>query len=64
MHHGNCLSAQPNVDLKALIQKIINENAYKNDYETITAGLLFESVSYETAVSALQKIVDSGLLDG
>lgn len=64
MHHGNCLSAQPNVDLKALIQKIINENAYKNDYETITAGLLFESVSYEIAVSALQKIVDSGLLDG
>ena len=61
--HAACLSAQENVNLKALLQQIINENAYKSDYEAITASLLFEKVPYETAIGALQKIVDSGLLD-
>lgn len=32
--------------------------------ETITTGLLFEKVPYETAISALQKIIDSGFIDG
>ena len=59
--HAACHSAQENVDLKALLQKIVAESAYKNDYEAITENLLFEKVPYETAVSALQKIVDSDL---
>lgn len=62
--HDACLSAQEGVNLKDLLQKIIDENTYKNDYETITTGLLFEKVPYETAISALQKIIDSGFIDG
>lgn len=62
--HDACLSAQEGVNLKDLLQKIIDENAYKNDYETITTGLLFEKVPYETTIGALQKIIDSGLIDG
>lgn len=61
--HLACSSAQDGVDIKALLQKIIDECAYKNDYEAITVELLFEKVSYETAVEALQNIIDSGLLD-
>lgn len=61
--HAACLSAQEGVNLKDLLQKIIDESAYKNDYEAITAGLLFEKISYETAIGALQKIINSGLLD-
>ena len=51
------------VNLKGLLQKIIDEDAYKPDYEAITEGLLFEEVSYGTAIGALQKIIESGLLD-
>ena len=61
--HAACLSAQENINLKALLQKIIDENAYKTDYESVTEGLLFEKVPYETAISSLQRIVNSGLLD-
>ncbi len=61
--HISCLSAQKNIDLKVLLQKIIDENVYKTDYENITEGLLFERISYETAIVALQKILNSGLLD-
>ena len=61
--HTTCLSAQENIDFKTLLQKIIDENAYKSDYEAITESLLFEKVSYENAISKLQKIVNSGLLD-
>lgn len=61
--HAACLSANENINLKNLLQKIIDERAYKADYETITANLLFENVSYETAIGTLQQIVNSGLLD-
>lgn len=61
--HTACLSAQEGVNLKDLLQNIIDKNAYKNDYESITAGLLFKKVPYETAIDALQKIINSGLLD-
>lgn len=61
--HAACLSAQKNIDIKALLQKIIDENVYKNDYEAVTKGLLFEKVSYETTIDALQRIINSGLLD-
>ncbi len=61
--HAACLSAQDDVNLKELLQKIIDEAAYKNDYKTITEGLLFEKVSYEEAIASLQRIVESGLLE-
>ena len=61
--HPACLSAQEGVDLKALLQTIVREDVYRSDYELVTAKLLFEHVPYENAASALQKIVDSGLLD-
>ena len=62
-HHQACLSAQDGIDLKALIQEIIDQDIYKNDYETITSGLLFEEVPYAKAIEAVQKIINSGIFD-
>ena len=42
---------------------LVREDVYRSDYEAVTAKLLFEYVPYEAAASALQKVVDSGLLD-
>lgn len=61
--HITCLSAKEGVKLKDLLQEIVDKSIYKNDYETITVNLLFENVSYETAIGALQEIIDSGLID-
>ena len=62
-HHQACLSAQDEIDLKALIQEIIDQDIYKTDYETITSGLLFEEVKYSETKDAVQKIINSGIFD-
>ncbi len=59
--HVNCRSAKDGIDMNALLQVIIDKAVYKQDYEDITAKILFEEVSYETAVTALQKIITSGI---
>lgn len=56
-----CPSAFPEVDVPELIEKIIEENAYKKDYDEITTQLLAEELSYETAIGALGQIVGSGM---
>lgn len=61
--HSTCLSAQDQIDIKALLTEIVNRKIYKEDYQTITENLLFEKVDYETAVIALQQIIDSGIMD-
>ena len=57
-----CLSAQENVSLPALLQKIITETAYQYGYNHLTVRLLNEEVSYEEAVTALEKIIESNVL--
>lgn len=61
--HVNCRSAKDGIDVNALLQDIIDCAAYKQDYEDITSKILFENVAYETAISALQQIVDSGIFN-
>lgn len=59
--HAACLSAQEGVDIQALLKQIVDEAAYKADYENITMALLFEKVDYATAIKALTKIMESGI---
>lgn len=56
-----CLSVQDGVNICQVLQEIIDKQIYKKDYEDITASLLFENVDYETSITALQNIVNSGL---
>mgnify|MGYP003313496384 CR=1 FL=1 len=58
--HVNCRS-KDGIDMNALLQEIVDKAVYKHDYEDITSKILFEEVPYETAVAALQKIIDSGI---
>ncbi len=59
--HVNCHSAKDGIDMNALLQEIVDKAVYKQDYEDITAKILFEEVSYETAATALRKIIASGI---
>ena len=56
-----CVSSAPEYDISELLNRIIDEDAYKHDYETITSLLLEEKVTYKEVVKALKQIVDSGL---
>ena len=58
-----CLSAQPDVDVTELLYKIIHDEVYKEDYNTLTVRLLKEKVDYNDAIQALRKIADSGFFD-
>ncbi len=57
-NHPACLSAQDSVNMPELLKEIVEKQVYKNDYETITAALLFEEVPYEEAITAIDKIVE------
>lgn len=61
--HVNCRSAKDGIDMNALLQEIIDRAAYKQDYEEITRKILFEDVDYETAIIAVQKIVDGNIFE-
>lgn len=59
--HVNCRSSKDCIDMNALLQEIVDKAVYKQDYEDITSKILFEEVPYETAATALRKIVASGI---
>ncbi len=59
--HKNCPSAKDGVDRNALLREIVSKEVYREDYRDITEKILFESVSYETAITAVQSVIDSGI---
>ena len=61
--HSRSLSVQDGTDIKAVLREIVEKNIYESDYKTITESLLFEPVSYETAIKALNTVLESSLFD-
>lgn len=61
--HSRSLSVQDGTDITAVLREIVEKNIYESDYKTITESLLFEPVPYETAVEALNTVLESGLFD-
>ena len=59
----NCPSAKDGVNIKQVLKEIVDTNAYKKDYDEVTANLLFEKVPYDTAIKALSDIIQSRLFD-
>ena len=55
-HQLICLSAQEDVDIVNVLNEIIENDAYKSDYNEITALLIFEKLEYEEAITALKKV--------
>jgi len=55
-HQLICLSAQEDVDIVDVLNEIIENAAYKTDYNEITALLIFEKLEYEEAITALKKV--------
>lgn len=56
-----CPSALPDVNVSQLLEQIITEKAYKNDYDTLTTQLLEKSIPYEVAINALKDIAQSDI---
>ena len=58
-----CPSARDNVDIPALLRKIIKETVYRADYRNSTEGLLEEKISYEIAIQALESIAEGKMFE-
>lgn len=56
---GICPSAQPDVDVPALLERIVKEKVYAEDYETITTYFQNHPVCYNEAITALEQIAES-----
>lgn len=58
-----CPSAMPGVDITGLLNEIVAENIYKEDYNVLTIKLLEEKIHYEDALASVKKIADSGMFN-
>lgn len=56
-----CPSSADGVKVNALLQQVIDEDTYKQDYQAITADLLFEKVTYAQTIEALRHLVKTGI---
>ena len=61
--HKMCLSVQEGANVTDILRESIDKKIYKEDYDTITVPLLFESVSYDTAITALERILQNGIFE-
>lgn len=58
-----CPSAMQGVDVTALLNKIVEEDVYKEDYNVLTVKLLEDKVAYEEVILSVKRIADSGIFD-
>ena len=58
-----CPSAQPDVNVPAMLNFLIENEVYKEDYENITVRILEEDVTYDVAIEAVKKIAASGMFE-
>ena len=58
-----CPSALPEANVPELLEKIIKEKAYKQDYDSLTTQLLEENVPYDTVIAALKKVAENSLFE-
>ena len=56
-----CISAQDGFDIKNRLNEIIKLNIYKKDYEEVTSEIIYDKISYITAIEVLNKICDEFL---
>ena len=58
-----CPSAQPGVDVPKILNTLIDDEIYKDDYVTLTTRILEENITYETAIEAVRKIAVSAIFE-
>ena len=58
-----CPSAQPDVNVPEMLNFLIENEVYKEDYENIAVRILEEDVTYDVAIEAVKKIAASGMFE-
>lgn len=53
-----CFSSKEDVDLFELIDRLIKEETYREDFQTVTNPLLSKKISYEECIDRLKEVTD------
>lgn len=56
-----CHSAQDKFNIQNILKYIIDKKIYYKDYEEVTKKVLFDNTDYETSITAIQEILESGI---
>ena len=56
-----CYSAKENINLKVLLNQIIDDKIYYSDYVNVTEKLLTKKINYDEVIESLKKILNSNL---
>ena len=56
-----CLSVKDGIIINDLLVEIIKKDIYKSDYKLVTSNLLFDDVTYEKCIEAIEKIIKLNL---
>ncbi|MGN0142149.1 MAG: nucleotidyl transferase AbiEii/AbiGii toxin family protein [Roseburia sp.] len=56
-----CPSAKEGVCVTDILNEMIESQAYRNDYDDITLGLLFVPETYDTVIKSIKLLADSGI---
>lgn len=59
--HERCYTAQDKYNIPDILKQIIDEKIYYKDYEEITQKILYDGTDYETSITALYRIIESGV---
>ena len=60
-HSNYFIEQQSGYDIQVLLREIIDKEVYRKDYEAITQRVLFDGTTYDEAITALEKIIESGV---
>ncbi len=60
--NSQCVSADERYSITELLQEILDKAIYKADYENITSHVLYETVSYDQAITGVERVIQSKLL--
>ena len=51
------IGAKDGININNVLQEIVDTEAYKNDYDEITSGLLFTPLEYDEVVTSIREII-------
>ncbi len=61
--NSQCVSADEQYSITSLLTEILEKEAYKADYESITARVLYEDMPYDQTITGIKEIIQSNLLE-
>lgn len=60
-NYDHCYSSKDEYNIQNILKMIIDRKVYYNDYEEITRKVLYDNTDYETSITAIQNIIESGV---